>query len=61
MEILQTIWNALTTENEILINFISFPMLVLELIVSMLLFTTILNIKVTTKQKITYTSKEKTP
>ena len=54
MEIFQTIWTALTTENQILINFISFPMLILELVISMLLFTTILNIKVTTKQKIIY-------
>ena len=54
MEILQTIWNALTTENVIFINFISFPMLVLELIISVLLFTTILNIQASTKQKIIY-------
>jgi len=54
MEILQTIWTALTTENETLINFISFPMLVIELTVSMLLFTTILNIKSSLKQQVLY-------
>ena len=56
MEILQTIWTALTTENEICIRIISIPMLVLELTVSMLLFTEILNIKSTKKQKIIYIS-----
>ena len=56
MEILQTIWTALTTENELLIKITSMPMLILELIVSMLLFTTILNIKSTKKQKILYIS-----
>lgn len=56
MEILQTIWTALTTENELLIKITSMPMLILELIVSMLLFTTILNIKSTKKQKIIYIS-----
>lgn len=54
MEILQTIWTALTTENELLIKITSMPMLILELIVSMLLFTTILNIKTTRKQKFFY-------
>ena len=56
MEILQTIWTALTTENETCIRIISIPMLVLELTVSMLLFTEILNIKSTKKQKIIYIS-----
>ncbi len=56
MEILQTIWTALTTENETCIRIISIPMLVLELTVSMLLFTEILNIKSTKKQKILYIS-----
>ncbi|MBO4815801.1 MAG: GHKL domain-containing protein [Clostridia bacterium] len=54
MEVLQTIWNALTTENETIINIISLPMLIIELTVSMLLFTTILNISATKKQKILY-------
>lgn len=54
MEILQTIWTALTTENELLIKVTSMPMLILELYVSMLLFTTILNISTNKKQKFLY-------
>ena len=54
MEILQTIWTALTTENMMLIRIISAPMLILELTVSMLLFTTFLNINTTKKQKGVY-------
>ena len=54
MEIFQTIWNALTTENETLIQIITFPMLILELTLSMLLFTTLLNINATKMQKILY-------
>ncbi len=54
MEILKTIWTALTAENVMLIKIISAPMLVLELTVSMLLFTYILNISVDKKQKILY-------
>lgn len=56
MEILQTIWTALTTENEMLIKITSMPMLILELIVSMLLFTSILNLNPNKKQKILYIS-----
>ena len=56
MEILQTIWSALTTENEMLINIISFPMLIIELTISMLLFTTILNINGSKRQKLLYVS-----
>ncbi len=54
MEILQTIWNALTTENVNLIKFINIPLVFIEMYVSMLLFTTILNISVNKKQKILY-------
>ena len=54
MEILQTIWVALTSENTNLIKIITFPMLVLELTISVLLFTTILNIQSNKKQKILY-------
>jgi two-component system sensor histidine kinase AgrC len=54
MEILQTIWNALIIENQMLIKITSMPMFILELTISMLLFTTILNINVTKKQKILY-------
>ena len=54
MEIFQTIWTALTTENELLINLISIPMLPIELTISMLLFSVILNISSSNKQKIIY-------
>lgn len=54
MEILQTIWTALTTPNEELINALSIPLSVIEITVSMLLFTTVLNIEATKKQKIIY-------
>lgn len=54
MEILQTIWTALTTPNEGLINIISIPLAFLDIYIGMLLFTTLLNIKSTRKQKITY-------
>lgn len=51
MEILQTIWTALTTPNEGLINIISIPLAFLDIYIGMLLFTTLLNIKSTRKQK----------
>ncbi len=54
MEILQTIWTALTTENEILIKYASIPMTLIEVYISMLLFTTILNIKYSKKQGLYY-------
>lgn len=64
MEILQVInfimkiWTALTTENEGLINILfnnfGFPFIFIELTVTMLLFTTILNIPATKKQKVLY-------
>lgn len=56
MEILQTICTALTTPNEGLIKILSIPLSVIEITVSMLLFTTILNIKSTLKQKVIYVS-----
>ena len=54
MEILQTIWTALTTENEMLISIISIPMTILEITISTLLFTTVLNIQSNKKQKFKY-------
>lgn len=64
MEILRIInfvtnaWTALTTENsglmDILFNNFGFPFIFIELTVTMLLFTSILNIKTTKKQKIMY-------
>ena len=54
MEILQTIWTAMSTPNEWLFNILSIPLAFIETAVGMLLFTTILNIESTKKQKITY-------
>ena len=54
MEILQTIWTALTTENETLINLISIPFTFIEITLSMLLFTTILNINSSKKKNTFY-------
>lgn len=54
MEILQTIWTALTTQNEVLTSLIILPLFFIEAYVSMSLFTLILNINTTKKQKIIY-------
>lgn len=54
MEILQTIWSSLTTENPNIITIISIPFTFIEIYISMLLFTTILNIDATKKQKLIY-------
>ena len=54
MEILNNIWLALTTENQLALNIVAIPLTFVEAIVSTLLFTTFLNIDATRKQKITY-------
>lgn len=54
MEILQTIWSSLTTGNPTLTNIIGIPSIFLEVFISMLLFTTLLNINATKKQKWLY-------
>lgn len=54
MEIFQTIWTALTTQNETLATILFFPMYFIDAIVNMLLFTTILDIKAERKSKIIY-------
>ncbi len=56
MELLNNIWTALTTENEILINILYVPLAFIEAYVFMLLFTEVLNIPSTKKQKILYVS-----
>lgn len=56
MEMLNNLWVALTTENEMIINIFSIPFLLMETTITMLLFTTILNIQSTRKSKITYVS-----
>lgn len=53
-KILQTIWIALTTQNEKLTTLIGIPSIFLEAFVSMLLFTTTLGINSSRKQKIIY-------
>lgn len=52
MEILQTIWNALTTENEMLITILSIPLTFIEISVTILLSTAIINITPSRKQKL---------
>lgn len=54
MEIFQTIWTTLTTENEQLINILSVPLTIVELTITMLLFTALLDIKSSFKQKLCY-------
>lgn len=54
MEVLQTIWNALTTENELIMNIIDIPLVFIEMYVSMQLFTTILNIQTSKRQQFIY-------
>lgn len=54
IEILQTIWSSLTTENPNIITIISIPLIFIEVYISMLLFTTLLNINAGKKQKWLY-------
>lgn len=56
MEIFQTIWTALTTENELLTNIIFLPEVIIESIINVLLFTTLLNINADNKTKNKYIS-----
>lgn len=54
MEIFQTIWTALTTENELLTKIVLIPETFLENFINMLLFTTILNINTKKNNKVKY-------
>ena len=54
MEIFNNLIQTLTTPNEELTNIICSPLIFVEMYVSMLLFTAILNIKATHKQKLLY-------
>lgn len=54
MEIMQTIWTALTTENEMLIKIIIIPLGFIEVTITTLLFISILNINTTNKKKALY-------
>lgn len=54
MEIFNTIWTAISTPNEGLVNILVIPMGFIENFLTMLLFLSIFNIQSTTKQKIFY-------
>lgn len=54
MEILQTIWSVLTTESELITKIICIPLLFIEMYLSLLLFTNILNIKHSSHQDFLY-------
>lgn len=54
MKILQTIYTALTNENELLVNINGIPCTFIEVYLYMLIFTTILKIDSTKKQKILF-------
>ena len=54
MNIFQTIWTALTTENAVLTNLVIIPLYFIEAYVSMKLFSVVLNINSTKKQQLIY-------
>lgn len=54
MEIFQTIWTALTTENELLTKIIVIPITFIETFLNMLIFTTLLKINANRSTKIKY-------
>lgn len=54
MEIFQTIWTALTTENEMLTKIICSPLTFLEVYISALLFTKLLNLETSSKKNLIY-------
>ena len=54
MNTLQTIWSALTTQNEPLIKFLAIPLTYLDAFVCMLFFISILNINTSSKRKFLY-------
>lgn len=54
MEFLGNLWGILTTENENLVRYVSLPLTLVEMYVTLKLFTTILGIKYTNKQRNIY-------
>lgn len=54
MEIIQTMWNAITTQNDVALTICFFLLSFVEAMVGMQLFTTILNIDASEKSKIIY-------
>lgn len=55
MNIFQTVWSALTTQNEMLIKILSIPLTFLEVYVGMLFFTTVLDIESSKKSRLLFT------
>ncbi len=54
MELLNNIWNALTTPNETLISIILIPSAIIEGILTLIIFTSVLNLETNKKQSIIY-------
>ena len=54
MNTLQTIWSALTVENELLVKLLSIPIAYLDAYIMMSFFTTLLNIDASKKRKLAY-------
>lgn len=54
MDMLQTIWTAMSTPNESLVKIQGIPLIFLDAYVGMLYFTTILNIQASKKRKLVY-------
>ena len=54
MEMFNNIWTALTTDNEIALKITTYPLTFIEVYLSFKLFTSVLNIEYTKKQKFTY-------
>lgn len=54
MEIFKTIWTALTTENELLVNIIILPVCYIESLMNILILSTLLKINITKEQKKKY-------
>ncbi len=54
MELLNNIWNVLSTPNECIINIILIPSTIIEAIFTLLIFTTVLNLKASTNKKVIY-------
>lgn len=51
MKTLQNIWSILTSENQLFIDLNGIPCIFIEAYLYMLIFTTVLNIKSTTRKK----------
>lgn len=54
MNLLQNLWNLLITENELYTNIITIPLTFLEVLITALIFTSILDIKYSKKQMVIY-------